>query len=727
MMDALIFNHQLFAAHLPLLIILVSFSGAFLVAAVNFSEKTRDLFVVFVTFVVCLLSLFLLLASWQEVVVKSYRIGFAAIPLIFKADRLGGLFNFLSSFIWFLASLFSLSYMAYEKHKRRYYTFYLLTLGGCLGVFLTGDFFSLFFFFEIMSLASYLLVIHTQTKEALKAGKLYLFISIFGGLCLLFAVMLLYGFTGSSLMTPMLENLIKLPLSALMAFLFITGFGIKAGMVPLHIWLPKAHPVAPSPASALLSGVMIKTGAYGIFRVINVLYTPAELSSAALWQQTHLFGFAIIWLGILTMLVAAFLALFQTNAKRTLAYSSVSQMGYILMGVGAGAYLGTGGAMATGGFALHVLNHAFFKAGLFMMVGVIYLRTGELDIRKLGGLWRDFPVTAMAFLVAALGIAGVPGLNGYTGKVLLHHAILEAAALGGLPGLAVAERIFMLTSVLTACYMARLFSAIFLGPRPSSLAVRSPEAWNEKVVFSVTSLVIIFIGLRPGFVLQKIIAPLTQSFSFSADSLKHLAAVNFWVFDDLAGMVVVLLLAALLYYLNHRFKIFSFKLPAALSVEGLIYRPLVRLSFMVFTGSSKILETVIDGGFIRSTNLLKVFCQGGLILDLSANQLLVGSLVPLKAFSYKVGALEHQGAYFKKLAKGLASLFNQVYQAWFKALTAVFRQLKGLFMMVFNFLFRLDYKHEGRFYRIFNTEYFEYYLLVFFIMLIIIMSLRFLN
>ena len=175
------------------------------------------------------------------------RAGLLHSLLYFRVDRLGALLTLLSALIWFLATAFSVSYMRHEAEQNRYYLFFLLSLGSCLGVFMTGDLLSLFLFFEIMTFASYVLVVHARTAEADEAGRNYLFMGVLGGLLLLAAILLLYFYTGSLELVPALEALERMGgLRYLAAFLFIAGFGIKAGAVPLHIWPPKAHPVAPS-------------------------------------------------------------------------------------------------------------------------------------------------------------------------------------------------------------------------------------------------------------------------------------------------------------------------------------------------------------------------------------------------------------------------------------------------------------------------------------------------
>ncbi len=710
--------------NLPLLIALTPIVGAVFAAFFgDFSERLRDYFLLLLTGAVVLLSFYLLQESWVNPVVKTYAVGFGNIPLHFRVDKLGAIFNLLSAFIWFLATLFSMTYMSHEKRRNRYYYFYLITLGGCLGVFLTADLFSLFFFFEMMSIASYLLVIHTQTEEAASAGRLYLFLGIFGGLCILAAAMAIYWYTGTVQLTPSLEALVSIPARSFLAALLIIGFGIKAGMVPLHIWLPKAHPVAPSPASALLSGIMIKTGAYGIIRVVTVLYTPADPESEMLWHFSADFGYIIIWFGILTMFSAAFMALFQSNAKRILAYSSVSQMGYILMGIGACAYLGLEGPMAMGGFTLHIVNHAFFKAAMFMMVGAVYFRTGEIELNRLGGLWRDFPVTSAVFLIAAMGIAGIPGLNGYTSKVLLHHAIVEAYEHHHAYSLYLAERIFMLTGAMTTCYIARLFSSIFLGHRPRSLVAKGKEPWNEKAVFIIMGLIILFVGTNPALVLNRLIGPVVGDFPFENYYFNYLLKVNFWDSHDLLGMAGVISVAAILFYLGRRYSIFERELPPWLSIERLLYRPAVYIFTLIFTRSGRVLETAVDSAYINSPRLLTYYCLGGKALDTAADYLIVDTLEPLKRLSFIIGKLEENGPLFSRLLAMAAGGLQKTYQVWLYSLQGFMHGSKVFIMIIFNFLFQLDYKHEGRFYLTVNTANFEYYVFVFFTMLILIMSI----
>jgi len=713
------------AGSLPLVILLLPIVGAIITTPLgSLSEKYRDYMVIVVTAATFILSVFLFYYSWQNTVVGKYTVGFGELPLYFKVDRLGAVFNLLSSFVWLLATIFSLSYMTHEKQRNRYYTFYLLTLGGCLGVFLTADLFSLFIFFELMSVASYLLVVHNQSEEAIEAGRLYIFLGVFGGLCLLASTILLYWYTGSVLMEPRLEELIVLPARILILVLLIVGFGIKAGMVPLHIWLPKAHPVAPAPASALLSGIMIKTGAYGIIRVLTVIFTPAGEESKTLWAFTEQVGYIVIWFGIATMFTASVMALFQLNAKRILAYSSVSQMGYILMGVGVCAYLGLDGAVAFGGFSFHVINHAFFKAGMFMLVGTVFSRTGEIELNRLGGLWRDFPVTTFVFLLAAMGLAGIPGLNGYTSKVLLHHAIVDAYEHHQLISLYWAERIFMLTGVLTTCYITRLFSSVFLGRKPEHLHYVAKEPWSEKAVFITIGAILLFIGTRPFLALEKLIAPLAKSFHFDAYSVKYLLEVNFWDTYDLKGMAWIVAIAAIFYILASLSGLFRIKMPGWLSIEQIIYRPLLCFMMLIFTRGGRAIELAVDSAYLNSPRLLTYYCIFGKTLDSTVDYLIVGTLEPLKKVSYKINLLENQGNLFVRLMRQIGWIMLNIHKAWTYYLRTFFNQSRILFLTIFYFLFRLDYKPRGKFFMVVNISNFEYYVFIFFVVLIIIMFLQ---
>ncbi|MCR3921350.1 MAG: hypothetical protein NUK65_02395 [Firmicutes bacterium] len=599
----------------PCLIVLLPFLGAALVVVIGRrSAPLRNCVATATTFFtfVLVISMYPLVSASTVVYELPSLMG---LGLHLRVDFFSFVFAAFSSFIWFLSTFYSQEYMEHEEGHTRYYFFMLVSLAGTVGVFLAGDLLSLFLFFETMTLASYALVIHAQSKAAMAAGRNYLYMGVGGGLCLLTAIMLVFNQTGTTTFLPNLEALVTMgSLRFLVGALFFIGFGIKAGAVPMHIWLPQSHPVAPTPASALLSGIMIKAGAYGIIRIFTMLFTPSHDAHSALWQITEQFGYILIWIGVITMFTAAVLALAQKHAKRVLAYSSVSQMGYILMGIGTAAYLGYEGAMGLGGVSYHILNHAFFKAGMFLMVGAVYMRTHDLDYSKLGGLWRSFPVTAVAFLVAAFAIAGVPGFNGYISKTMLHHAIVEAGEHHGALSLLYAEKIFVITGGLTFCYIMRLFQSIFLGKRSEAATSYKRETTLERVLFGIIATIIIYGGLASSRIINRVILPMGHGFIYDHHMWEHMTHLGFWNSHDLVGIGGSLGIGAIVFVLLARI---NFNLPLAniLSVEHLFYKPFLNGLFKLFMLSGYGIEKVTDVTLVGISQVGTLLAEGTGWLD----------------------------------------------------------------------------------------------------------------
>lgn len=737
---------------LPLLIILLPILSAPIAAKLGLnSEGLRNIFAAAVTAAVTVMSAALFLLTYKADVIYPLP-GYLDLGLHLYADPMGAFFTLLSALIWFLATVFSITYMDHEHARNRYYFFLLLTQGGCLGVFLTGDLFSLFIFFEIMSVASYLLVIHSETDKAMAAGRNYLYLGIGGGLSLLAGIFLLKSELGTTAIKPLLEmiSIMDIPLYLPAAFLII-GFGIKAGMAPLHIWLPQAHPVAPAPASGLLSGIMIKTGAYGIFRVSGMIFTPT--GDTPLWDVTANLGYVIIWTGIVTMFMAASIALFQSNTKRILAYSSVSQMGYILMGAGCAAYMGMEGPMGFSGTMMHIYNHAFFKAGMFMMVGAVYARTHRLELDRLGGLFRQFPVTAAAFIVAAGGIAGVPGLNGYASKTLLHHAIEDAYAYGGDPSLLYAENVFVITSAFTVCYMIKLTRGVFFGTRSSDLPDPGKEPLSERIVFGVFALAILFSGLFPNLINNSLILPLSRGFTYDPANLAYLEKLNFWTPYDLQNIALALGTGTALFLFMNKTGFFKTVLPGWLSIESLIYRPLVFNTGKAFTFMGQALELNTNRLYEQSPrpieqfcrfigkleqkstplfwrpaleNLYLVFTDAGRLADLAVDRLVVKGYRPLLAFARQVGHFDQVtlqnlaqeiNAFGNELQDRIFNLGNKVSNLYSGAMRKLYR--KAFFAFI-----KADYDTKGDpFYQMINPMNYNFDLIVVWILLLTILVL----
>jgi hydrogenase-4 component B len=548
-------------------------------------EDFRDAgtaFLTMVTFLMCL-------ALYPQVLAGGFQLVLPRVlgyGLLFTIDMFSLTMMLITSVVWTLVMIYAPDYMMHEFHRNRFYLFINITYGAILGTLMAGDIFTLFLFFEMMTVCSYLLVVHTETPEAEKAGDLYIYLGVMGGLLILFGMILLYINTNTFAFLPLISEMESMGwVRYLIIGLFITGFGVKAGMIPLHVWLPKAHPVAPTPASALLSGIMIKVGAYGILRVTTSFFFPkmTEIQdyTSPLWHSSHNLGAVIIWMGIATMGVGVFMALQQGHMKRMLAYHSVSQIGYVIMGIGVAVYLGYKGPMGFTGSLYHMINHALFKSLLFMVAGAVYLQTHEMDMYKLGGLWRKMPFTALVCLIAAFGITGMPLFNGFASKTMLHHAIVEAEHYGH-HSFKYAEWLFTLISAGTACSFIKFFGFIFAGKMPGKYReIRSGFRMMNLAMGGMAAL-IIFIGLNPHFLLDRLLVPAALEVTYDPAFIsKYITNIHFFTRTDLLGMVKVYFMGAAIFILGIRFHLFHLHLPHWLRFEYILLYPLYKLTYWI--------------------------------------------------------------------------------------------------------------------------------------------------
>ncbi|NLK21190.1 MAG: proton-conducting membrane transporter [Epulopiscium sp.] len=482
--------------------------------------------------------------------------------LALHMDPLSAVFVVLAAFLWLVVSIYAPDYMKYEGRKKGYEICTLFTLTAVLGVFLAGNLLTMLLFFELMTVVSYFWVVHRWDKGAIKAGYFYLFFSIIGGLFIALGIVLMGISTdvplniGVGSITPLNPRFF-----AWSIVLFVIGFGIKAGMAPLHLWLPHAHSAAPTPSSALLSGLLIKVGAYGLIRVGEFAGWGTRLGSEVSWL-----GPSLAILGICTMLIGVVAALLQSDAKRLLAYHSVSQMGYIILGLGIGLYLGLDGGLGLMGSIYHIVNHALFKVALFLGVGIIYIHSKETNLYKLGGLRRRFPITAILMFLAVLGITGTPGLNGYASKTLLHHGV-SLAAEGGVAWVIWVERLFLLVGVGTAASFAKLYYLIFLG-EPTKIKVSDDRFPRMQISMGLLVLVMIVIGLVPKLFPNIIAVPVSRALGME-DAAASLVNFSFWNLSDVMGMVITLALGILVCWMGLRTGAFHWTPPIWLTLEGL--------------------------------------------------------------------------------------------------------------------------------------------------------------
>lgn len=401
------------------LFVAISLLGAFIISIIGKKLKwIPDVIGNITTLILLGLSV---LAMWTIVTKGTlvYSVGSWKLPIgiALVLDGLAAFMLITVNLIAFSVSIYSISYMKRFTSKWKFYTLFLLMVAGMNGVVVTGDIFNLFVFLEIASVASYALVAFGTERHELEAAFKYTVMSTVGSLFILLGIAFLYSYTSTLNMADMANVLAQKGMSnivIMVSILFIMGFGLKAALVPFHAWLPDAHPSAPAPISAMLSGVLIKS--LGIYTLCRFFYNIIGINSS--------FSSILMILGTLSMVIGVFLAIGQWDFKRLLAYHSISQIGYVILGIGLGTPLGIIGGL------FHLFNHSVFKSLLFLNSGAVEYATGTRDLKKMGGLMTKMPITGATSLVASMSIAGIPPFNGFWSKLIIIIAAVQANHLG---------------------------------------------------------------------------------------------------------------------------------------------------------------------------------------------------------------------------------------------------------------------------------------------------------
>jgi hydrogenase-4 component B len=422
----------------------------------------------------------------------------------FRIDPLSALFLIIVNVGGTAASLYGLGYGRHESAPARVLPFFPAFLAAMNLVVMADDAFSFLLSWEFMSLTSWALVMaHHRDADNTRAGYIYLIVASFGTLCLLLAFGLMagpdggYGFDDIRVAAP------NGALAALILSLVLLGAGGKAGLVPLHVWLPLAHPAAPSHVSALMSGVMTKVAIYGFIRIVFDLLGPSEW-----WWSMVLLVF-----GSISALIGILSALMQQDLKRLLAYSTIENIGIIFIGLGLALGFGANAmewaaALALTAALFHVFNHALFKSLLFLGAGAILNATGLRDLDKMGGLIHRMPVTAFAFLVGAIAISALPPLNGFVSEWLTFQAVLFSPELPqwGLKVMVpTAGAMMALSAALVAACFVKVFGIAFLGRARSNVVAEAKEVdrFSLAAMLGFVALCVLA-GLLPGFVIDAI-------------------------------------------------------------------------------------------------------------------------------------------------------------------------------------------------------------------------------
>lgn len=340
-------------------------------------------------------------------------------------DNLSLFILLIINLIGFTASLYSIDYIRRFTAESNFYTLFCMMGTGMNGVAITGDIFNLFVFLEISVIAAYALVAFGVEREELEASFKYQVLGGMASLLIIFGIGILYWYTGSLNIADirmLINNSVDARVIIFIQAIFITGFGLKAAMIPFHSWLPDAHSSAPSPISAMLSGVLIK--AIGVYVLVRLFFNMFAVS--------YEIAVAITTIGTLSMIIGVLLAIGQWDIKRLLAYHSISQMGYVFLGVGIGMLvIANGGsrivaALSIMGGLYHLINHAVFKGLLFLTAGSIEHRLGTRNLKEMGGLSKYMPLTATTNFSASMAISGIPPFNGFFSKLIIIIAAVQA-------------------------------------------------------------------------------------------------------------------------------------------------------------------------------------------------------------------------------------------------------------------------------------------------------------
>jgi len=481
---------------LLLVAILLPAAGSLLVVFLPWLNERREdrcFFVGAVMVLECLVVLLIAFDAERTLVLFEMT---KQLPIALRSDGTSRVFSALMALMWTISGFYSFSYMKHEQNEKTYYAFYLMTLAALMALTLSGTMVTMYLFFEMMTFISMPMVLHNRSKEAVAAGIKYLIYSVAGATMGLLGIFMLtpnisspYFVEGGSLMAGSLT----IPHAAFQVILFITlvGFGTKAGMFPMHGWLPTAHPVAPSPASAVLSGVITKAGVLAIFRMIFYVIGPDYLRGT--WVQWALLGCAT-----LTVFMGSMLALREKHLKKRLAYSSVSQVSYVLCGV---FLLDT---MALDGALLQMVFHALTKDALFLCAGAIIINTGITRVDEMHNLGKNMPWTMWMFTICAISLVGIPPLGGFIAK----WYIAEGALIAGTPVFSwLVPIVLLISAMLTAGYLlppavSAFFGGMAHGEVQAAFKEKSDPSLMMMVPIFILTLAILLLGIFPGYMIE---------------------------------------------------------------------------------------------------------------------------------------------------------------------------------------------------------------------------------
>lgn len=489
--------------------------------------------------------------------------------IVLKLNMFRYVFVVITVFAFLMTTIYSFNYLIRYEHRNRYYLFFMLTFACTIGMFVSENIINMFTFFEVLSISIYLLIIHDEDEYAHEAGEIYLNMAIFGGLVQLLGIFMLYAYTGTLLISEIGVSFTHLGgEKIIISLLIFVGFAVKASLFPLHVWLPKAHPAAPSPASAILSGVMLKCGVFGIIMIAK------DFLNYEAWFLNLLMVF-----GFLNVIVTGILAMYQRNLKRIMAFSSMSQIGFILVGI---AVLGVSKDYGTYGVLLYIINHSIYKVLLFLCAGAIYMVAKDLSLNQLVGFGSRRYILYAVFLFGVLGLIAFPGSNGFLSKNLIYHALEEYVHIRG-RAYNVLIVGFEFGSMLTVAYSLKMFMAIFVFKPREKYDEASTKQINKLlyVPLALLAVVIAYEGTHPNLIMS-FLSPAAKIMGGDLNFIPH-----FYTLENIIHSFVITLFGALIYifFINGTLrvkmgdeKIYVNPTVNWISFEKMLYQPMMHMA-----------------------------------------------------------------------------------------------------------------------------------------------------
>jgi multicomponent Na+:H+ antiporter subunit D len=523
--------------HSPALIVAIPLLGAFLTPLFGkIHNRIRNSFVIII---VILTSFFAFLLA-QDVLVNgnmhTYVFGGGsalteggfAIRILFQVDGLNAFIVIIAILLAIVGVIYSWSFMKEHTGLDKYYTLYLLMIAGVFGMVLTGDMFNFFVFLEITSIASCALIaFYTNKGKAVDAGFKYIVISATGALFILFAVAILYGQYNALNIAVLADKIQFTFLDRIALVLLISGLAMKAGIVPMHMWLPDAYGRAPSSVTLFLI-VATQAGLYGALRMIFTLF-GGHLSTTLRGvgevdiNLNLLIGAILVGLAILTILIGVLMALKESDFKRIIGFAAVAEIGYMILAIGAALTIMFSDAdlatrtLAFKGGIFHIFNDALDIGLLFLVAGAIYYATKETSLNKLGGLARNMKYTTVFFLIGLLAVAGMPPMNGFASKIIIYESTFLIN-----PILSI---IAILASILLLAVFVKVFFSAFLGPKlPKYEKVREVPK-SMLLAMGIIAAIIVFIGLFPDIFINNVVEPAARALTDSSKYVDFIVGV----------------------------------------------------------------------------------------------------------------------------------------------------------------------------------------------------------